>query len=842
MKLPLSWLHDFIDIKKIPAKKIADGLTLSGSEVEHISRRTPDELARFDKVVVGQILEIKKHPNADKLQIATVRISQLKTKDARFKIQDLSIICGAPNIAVGQIVPVALIGAALPNGMAIERRKIRDVESEGMLCSAKELGLAEDAAGIYILSQDLKIGIPLVEALGLDEIVFDLDITPNRGDCLSIRGLAREVSALIKKKPLPRPEFLLKSKSTDTRYKIQATRIDLKVRVEDKKVCSKYSARVIYDAKVGESPQWMKNRLLSVGIRPINNIVDITNYAMMELGQPLHAFDFDKIKSVEIPISKSQFPNKSQIQNSKLKKIIIVRRAKKGERIIALDNKVYELTDDMLVIADAEKPIAIAGIMGGKNSSVNNETKTIILEAAQFDPIAVRKTSKTLNLKSESSYRFERGIDTLRVEQALGRVVELIEQIAGGTRDAKLIDIGKTIKPSIIKTSVEFISNRLGKNISVKEIKQILISLGFNLLTTNYKLLTIQVPSWRNDIRIPEDIAEEIGRIAGYGNIAPTIFGNDSMLQDNERARRQEIGLMKSINSISNIKDVLIGAGFSECLLYSFYGEKHARLTDVSSDDHFQVANPINPDQIYLRTSLLPRLYEAGEKNYNNFPEVRIFEIGRTFLPSSENFPDEQKMLAGILIDAEKSAMDNFREIKGVIEQIGERLNINKNNFQWISEGSRAIISTKDIGGESHKIGTSGIISSNARDIFKIPNSSAFFEISLTKIFEIEFIKKQYKKISEFPASTRDLAIAVEKSVIYKSVTDEIKQTSSLLAEAELFDYFTDEKKIGKGKKSLAFHLIFQSSDRTLTSEEVDGEMKKIIARLEKSLKAEIRR
>ena len=607
-------------------------------------------------------------------------------------------------------------------------------------------------------------------------------------------------------------------------------------------MCPKYSAHIVYDVKVSESPQWMKNRLLSVGIRPINNIVDITNYVMMELGQPLHAFDFDKIKSVEIPISKSQFPNKSQIQNSKLKKIIIVRRAKKGERIIALDNKVYELTDDMLVIADAEKPIAIAGIMGGKNSSVNNETKTIILEAAQFDPAAVRKTSKLLNLKSDSSYRFERGIDALRVEQALGRVVELIEQIAGGTRDVKLIDIGKTIKPSIIKTSAEFISNRLGKNISAKEIKQILISLGFTDFKIQDASFKIQVPSWRNDIKIPEDITEEIGRIAGYGNIAPTIFGNDSMLQDNERARRQEIGLMKSINSISNIKDVLIGAGFSECLLYSFYGEKHARLTDVSSDDHFQVANPINPDQIYLRTSLLPRLYEAGEKNYNNFPEVRIFEIGRTFLPSSENFPDEQKMLAGILIDAEKSAMDNFREIKGVIEQIGERLNINKNNFQWISEGSRAIISTKDIGGESHKIGTSGIISSNARDIFKIPNSSAFFEISLTKIFEIEFIKKQYKKISEFPASTRDLAIAVEKSVIYKSVTDEIKQTSSLLAEAELFDYFTDEKKIGKGKKSLAFHLIFQSSDRTLTSEEVDGEMKKIIVRLEKSFKAEIRK
>src|SRR3989344_789712 len=845
MKLPLSWLHDFIDIKKIPAKKIADGLTLSGSEVEHISRRTPDELARFDKVVVGQILEIQKHPNADKLQIAKVRISPLKTKDARFKMQDLSIICGAPNIAVGQIVPVALIGAALPNGMAIERRKIRDVESEGMLCSAKELGLAEDASGIYILSQDAKIGESLVKALELDEIVFDLDITPNRGDCLSIRGLAREVAALIKKAPLPAPPFSPSQPLRGTTRKStrnDAEKIDLEVRVEDKKVCPKYSARVIYDAKVGESPQWMKNRLLSVGIRPINNIVDITNYVMMELGQPLHAFDFDKIKSVEIPISKSQFPNKSKILNSKLKKIIIVRRAKKGERIVALDNKVYELTDDMLVIADAEKPIAIAGIMGGKNSSVNNETKTIILEAAQFDPIAVRKTSKTLNLKSESSYRFERGIDTLRVEQALGRVVELIEQIAGGTRDAKLIDIGKTIKPSIIKTSVEFISNRLGKNISAKEIKQILISLGFTDFKIQDASFKIQVPSWRNDIKIPEDITEEIGRIAGYGNIAPTIFGNDSMLQDNERARRQEIGLMKSINSISNIKDVLIGAGFSECLLYSFYGERHARLTDVSPDDHFQVANPINPDQIYLRTSLTPRLYEAGEKNYNNFPEVRIFEIGRTFLPSSENLPDEQKMLAGILIDAEKSAMDNFREIKGVIEQIGERLNIDKNNFQWTADGSRTVISAIDIGGESHKIGTSGIISSNARDIFKIPNSSAFFEISLTKIFEIEFIKKQYKKISEFPASTRDLAIVVEKSVIYKSVTAEIKQVSPLLAEAELFDYFEDEKKIGKDKKSLALHLVFQSSDRTLTSEEVDGEMKKIIAQLEKSLRAEIRR
>src|SRR3989304_6640292 len=297
MKLPLSWLNEFIKINATP-EKIAEALTLSGSEVEHISRRTPDELARFDKVVVGKILEIQKHPNADKLQIATVRISQLKTKDARFKIQDLSIICGAPNIAVGQIVPVALIGAALPNGMASERRKIRDVESEGMLCSAKELGLAEDAAGIYILSQDLKIGTTLVEALGLDEIVFDLDITPNRGDCLSIRGLAREISAIFKKVPSPRPEFLLKSKSTDARCKMQDARIDLKVRVEDKKVCPKYSARVIYDAKVGESPQWMKNRLFSVGIRPINNIVDITNYVMMELGQPLHAFDADKIKSM----------------------------------------------------------------------------------------------------------------------------------------------------------------------------------------------------------------------------------------------------------------------------------------------------------------------------------------------------------------------------------------------------------------------------------------------------------------------------------------------------------------------------------------------------------------
>jgi len=839
MKLTLSWLNEFININATP-EKIAEALTLSGSEAEHISRRMPEELARFDKVVVGQILEIQKHPNADKLQIATVRISQLKTKDARFKMQDLSIICGAPNIAVGQIVPVALIGAALPNGMAIERRKIRDVESEGMLCSAKELGLAEDAAGIYILSQDLKIGTPLIEALGLDEVIFDLDITPNRGDCLSIRGLAREVSALIKKKPLPRPEFLLKSKSTDTRYKIQDTRIDLKVRVEDEKLCPKYSAHIVYGVKVGESPQWMKNRLLSVGIRPINNIVDITNYIMMELGQPLHAFDADELRA-EIPSPQPSPAGRGKGEGDKQLKIV-VRKAKAGERIVALDNRVYELEPEMLVIADSEKPIAIAGIMGGRDSAVEQSTKNIILEAAQFDPAAVRKTSKTLNLKSDSSYRFERSIDALRTEQALGRAVELIEQIAGGRRDQKLYDIGKTPKPRSIKTSAEFISNRLGKEISAKEIKQILTSLGFTGFKFHDSSFMIQVPSWRNDIKIPEDIVEEIGRIFGYGKIAPTIFGNDSTVQDNIRARRQEISIAKSIGDIRNVKDVLIGAGFSECLLYSFYGERYAELTGFKPADHFQVANPINPDQEYLRTSLMPRLCEAGEKNFNNFAEVRIFEIGRIFLPSSENLPDEQKMLAGILIGAEKSAMDNFREIKGVIEQIGERLNIDKNNFQWTADGSRTVISVKDIGGESHKIGTSGIISSNARDIFKIPNSSAFFEISLTKIFGIEFIKKQYKKISEFPASTRDLAIVVEKSVNYKSVTDEIKQTSSLLSEAELFDYFEDEKKIGKDKKSLALHLVFQSSDRTLTSEEVDGEMKKIIAQLEKSLKAEIRK
>ena len=845
MKLPLSWLHDFIDIKKIPAKKIADGLTLSGSEVEHISRRTPDELARFDKVVVGQILEIQKHPNADKLQIAKVRISPLKTKDARFKMQDLSIICGAPNIAVGQIVPVALIGAALPNGMAIERRKIRDVESEGMLCSAKELGLAEDASGIYILSQDAKIGESLVKALELDEIVFDLDITPNRGDCLSIRGLAREVAALIKKAPLPAPPFSPSQPLRGTTRKStrnDAEKIDLEVRVEDKKVCPKYSARVIYDAKVGESPQWMKNRLLSVGIRPINNIVDITNYVMMELGQPLHAFDFDKIKSVEIPISKSQFPNKSKIQNSKLKKIIIVRRAKMGERIVALDNKVYELTDDMLVIADAEKPIAIAGIMGGRDSAVEQSTKNIIMEAAQFDPAAVRKTSKTLNLKSDSSYRFERSIDALRTEQALGRAVELIEEIAGGRRDQKLYDIGKTPKPRTIKISLEFISNRLGKEVSIKEIKQILISLGFTGFKFHDSSFMIQVPSWRNDIKIPEDIVEEIGRIFGYGKIAPTIFGNDSTVQDNIRARRQEINIAKSIGDIRDVKDVLIGAGFSECLLYSFYGERHARLTDVSPDDHFQVANPINPDQEYLRASLLPRLYEAGEKNYNNFPEVRIFEIGRTFLPSSENLPDEQKMLTGILIDAEKSAMDNFREIKGVIEQIGERLNIDKNNFQWISEGSRAVISTKDASGQFHKISTCGIIDSRARSAFKIPNGSAFFEINLSALLEIQTVFKKVNPISEFPAVLRDISLTVDQSVAYEKIEQTMKQSSDIPAEIELFDYFTDEKKIGKDKKSLALHLVFQSSDRTLTSEEVDKEMKKIIAQLEKSLKAEIRK
>ncbi|TAN57957.1 phenylalanine--tRNA ligase subunit beta [Patescibacteria group bacterium] len=830
MKLPLSWLNEFIKINATP-EKIAEALTLSGSEVEHTSRRTPEELARFDKVVVGQILEIQKHPFADKLQIAKVRISQpasrnsqLKIQDARSKMQDLTIVCGASNIAVGQIVPVALIGAVLPNGMAIERRKIRDVESEGMLCSAKELGLAEDAAGIYILSQDLKIGTPLVEALGLDEIIFDLDITPNRGDCLSIRGLAREVSAIFKKKSLPHPEFSIKKNPVSSIKKYQGPKMNLSVRVEDKKLCPKYSAHIVYDVKVGESPQWMKNRLLAIGIRPINNIVDITNYVMMELGQPLHAFDADKISSVQS------------------EKLIIVRKARAGERIVALDNKVYELNQEMLVIADAERPIAIAGIMGGRDSAVEQGTKNIILEAAQFDPAAVRKTSKTLNLKSDSSYRFERGIDALRIEQALGRAVEMIEQIAGGTRDPKLYDIGKTPKPRNIKTSAEFISNRLGKEIYANEIKTILASLGF----TDFKIqdtgFKIQVPSWRNDIKIPEDIAEEIGRISGYGKITPTISGNDSTVQNNIRARRQEISIAKSISDIRNVKDVLICAGFSECLLYSFYGERYAELTGFKTADHFQVANPINPDQEYLRTSLMPRLYEAGEKNFNNFPEVRIFEIGRIFLPSFENLPDEQKMLAGILIDAEKSAMDNFREIKGVIEALGRRLNIEANDFQWSVNGSKTAISAKDANGEFKQIGFCGLIDNRARELFKIPASSSFFEISLTKFLEIATTRRQYKKISEFPASTRDLAIVVEKSVTYKSVTDEIKQTSSLLAEAELFDYFEDEKKIGKDKKSLALHLVFQSSDRTLTSEEVDGEMKKIVERLETSIQAQARK
>lgn len=828
MKFSHNWLKEYVDIKQTP-EELAEILTMHSFEVDGLEK--PDK--GLEKVIVGKILEVKKHPNADRLSVATVNIGK----------EVLQIVCGASNVAAGQKVAVALVGAKLPNGMDIEEREVRGIKSHGMICAEDELGLSADHEGILILPEGVKIGTPIAHFLNLEDTLIDLNILPDRAhDALSYWGMAHEIAAVLgrkmKKGIYGSAKFNFKENKKESVKKI------IEADVRDKKLCRRYSARVIKNVSVLSSPLWIQDKLKLSGIRPINNLVDISNLVMLETGQPLHIFDLDKIECLED-------------NNLKLKQII-VRRAKKGEKILALDGKEYELNENNLVIADIKKLLAIAGIMGGESSAVTNKTKNIVIEAASFDPVNIRISSKTLGLASDSSYRFEREMDRNLTELALNRAIELIQEISGGEIASGAIDIyqDKT-KPIKINLELSAVEKLLGAKVAAENIVKILINLGLKIQKKNKDVLEIIAPTRRLDITGQIELIREIGRVYGYHKIAPKKAIVDLSLP--------KINLAAGYRN--KIKNALAANGFTEIYNDSFIGEKELSNAGSPNDHYLELANPLNPEHKYLRLSLIPSILNNISDNSRILADenIKIFELGKVYYRknmgdntcllnnaaiSSGVGADEKFMLAGAIYD--KNSKELFYQTKEITELLLNFLGIKNAAYAAVPEqcahmpvwhlGRTAFLSVKD-----DIIGIMGEIDSKIRENFKIDGRVGLFNLDFKKIAAIAGERKIiYEKFSKFPGIKIDFAVLAPKKISWSQISEAVSSAGGgLVKSIELFDIYEGKNIITDnlaGKRSLAFHVALQSPEKTLKDEEVKSVMDKIIAELKNKLGVSLRK
>lgn len=791
MQLSLNWLKEFVEIpKSVTPEELAEKLTAHTVEVEKIEYQAD----KYKNVAVGKILEIKPHPNADRLRLALVDIGKEK----------LEIVCGAPNIAVGQFVPVALAGAALPGGLEIKPAEIRGVKSNGMLCAEDELGLGANHDGIMILDK-AKVGQNFSEFLKLNDVIFEVDnksIT-HRADLWSHYGLARDIAAFLNVKFKP-----LKIKNPLNLFVSEAAKISVKI--EDFKLCPRYMAIGLLGIKVAPSPEWLRNRLSAAGMRPINNIVDATNYVMLELGQPLHAFDKNFIDS------------------------LIVRRAKSGEIMKTLDGLTRKLEPDMLVIADKTKPVAIAGVMGGLNSEIGEQTTDIVIEAANFNFDSVRKTAQKLGLRTEASLRFEKGLDPNLAELGLARAVELILKICPSAKVASQPVDEKRYKlnQGPIKFDLNWLNQRAGHKFELKYVKQVLEKLGFAIKIKRSRTpakgagLLATVPTWRaaRDISLAEDIVEEVVRIYGYNNIKPVM----------PKAAAQPPLANKEKSLERKIKNILsVGAGLAETYNYSFVGRARLEKLKFDSSPALKLANPLSQDLAVLRPSLAPGLFENIKTNQAKEDYIGLYEIGRIFLnkPGADDLPFQEKHLGLALAGGQE---DLFRKLKGIIEYLFNSLDLSV-KFEAAEEAAAAIYAN------GREIGRASELAAGPAQALGIKKKAAIAEIRLNDLFAA--IKnspaKQFKEPPKYPPAVRDLAFVVNEKILYNQIKGEIENFSGLIKRLELFDAFQGGR-LGQNNKNLAFHIIYQA-DKTLTSEEVDEIQAKLIKHLERKFGAKIR-
>lgn len=799
MKVPLKWLKEYVEVT-LTNEELAEKLTLAGLEVAEIQVIG----GSWDKVVIGKILEVKQHPNADRLRLATVDLGKGQQ----------TVVCGAPNLVVGDKIAFASVGAKLIDGHTgkveeLKPAKIRGVESSGMICSEKELGISDQHEGILVVPPDFEVGKPLANYLG--DVILDIDVTPNRADCLSVMGIAREIAA-ITGNPFRLP---------DLNYAESGMAVEsyAAVEISSPDMCPRYCATVIEDLTIGPSPQWMQDRLIACGARPINNLVDVTNYVMLEFGQPLHSFDYKQLKGPRI----------------------IVRGAIEGETMYTLDGEERKFTRNILLITDSERAVAVAGIMGGLSSEVRDYTTSVLLEAANFSQAAIHRGSQELKLSSEASVRFEKGLNPELAPLALKRATQLLAQLGGGKVAKGMIDVypGK-VKKQPVSISERDVRRLLGIELNIDEIKKYLESLGLSCQYGDSKNVLVDGTWWRNDINCSADLVEEVARVIGYDNIPETMLS--SALPTGSSAPlvpfRQEL------------RDFMVSCGFQEIITYSLTSietlKKLSYQTDKEGVKPLKIANPMSRDLEYLRTSLRMGVLSALSRNQRNRENnIRLFEIAKVFLPRSKDLPRENEVLCGI-IDAvspsaywqTRSVEIDFYFIKGIVETLLKKLGIYA-DYEPGNDSSLNPAKCADIMFKSARIGVMGEVHPLVLKEFDIMNPAFLFELDVDKLLSLAAKKPVYMTPSRYPGVTRDIALLVDAGINYKNLVDVMK-TFTLISDVQLFDLYVGEQ-VPTGKKSLAFRLIYQSLDHTLKDEEVDNVQKRMLEKLLKDTGATIR-
>ena len=798
MNLSRKWLNEFVTVEAND-KEFAEAMTLSGSKVEV----TADLGAEISNVVVGKVLSIVRHENSDHMWIC-----QIDTGDG----QETQIVTGAQNVKVGDLVPVAKHKSTLPGGIKIEKGKLRGEVSYGMLCSFKELGLdnrdfpAAYEDGIWILSDDpeltgLEPGMDIRTAVGLDDHVVEFEITPNRPDCLSVIGLAREAAATFNAE-LKLHEPVVKGGAEGNLFEL----LDVETPAED--LCPRYTARMVRNVKIGPSPKWMRERLRAMGVRPINNIVDITNYVMLEYGQPMHAFDYRYVKGGKI----------------------IVRRAEEGEELTTLDGIVRKLTADHLVIADETRAVGLAGIMGGENSEIVEDTVDVVFESANFNGTCIRKGALALGMRTEASAKFEKGLDILNTLPAVNRACELVEMLGAGEVVDGVIDILNYVPhPTTLKLRADKINELLGTDVSEEEMIRILRKLDFQVEGDD-----VTVPSWRGDVVHYSDLAEEVARFFGYNNIPCTLMRGQTTLGGYSPAQKLE----------QNLGSVCRTMGYDEIITYSFISPSYYDKIRWAADDErrqsLKILNPLGEDTSIMRTTVLPSMLEILTRNYNyRNKAAKLYEIGRIYLPGGEDgLANERKLLS---MGAYGSDMDFFA-MKGSIEAVMDSIRAEKITYMAVTDNpsyhpgrcAKVLVDGAEVGvfGQIHPL-----VAQN----YGVDAELFCAELSFDALMAARGADAEYVALPKFPAVTRDIAVVCEEAVTVGALDECIRKgAKGLLKEVKLFDIYRG-KGVDEGKKSVAFNLILRADDRSLTAEEADAEVKRILTALEQDLGAVLR-
>lgn len=810
MQVSIKWLKDYIDFTETP-EQLADKLTMAGIPVENVV----DPGEGLEKVVTGRIEKLEPHQNSDHLQICTMNVGLA---------ENIIIVTGAQNVAEGQVVPVAMVGAHLPNGMKISKGKLRGVASNGMLCSAQELKLdleklpEEQKTGIFILPSDTPVGIPAKDVLGLNDVVLEFELTANRADCFSVFGLVCEIAAITGNKP-HFPEIKV---NEDDNTKLNDI---FSVEIADPDLCSRFSTRMLKNVKIGPSPEWMQQRLEGAGIRSINNVVDVTNFVMIELGHPMHAYDYDKITG----------------------KKLIARRAIEGEELHTLDDTSRKAKGEMLVIADSEKAAGLAGIMGGFETEITDTTTTVVLESADFYGPCIRRTARACGLSSEASGRFERGVDSETTIKALDRAAQLLQEMGACTVCEGIVDVYPNPKQANYVTfTPEQINNHLGTNIAKDVMLNIITSVGFDVTKDENDEITVKVPSWRNDVTCMADISEEIARLHGFDKIKSTLPNGVSM-QGTQSAKQ---------TFIDKVKASLSSQGLYETISFALTNEETFNKLNIPQDSPLRKAvpimNPLSDEYPLVRTTLLSSIFDNLARNLaRKNDDVALFEVGSVFFPKAlpvTELPDEVVKIAGAITGRRNAQgwnqtndMVDFYDAKGIIEELLANLRVTRYTVEAgthyaMHPGKTALFKKgRDV------IATVGEVHPAVLSAYGITKPVYIFELDATTVMKYMAKDLKYKALPKYPATSRDLAMLVDVDVnaadIEKAMT---KAAGQNLTQITLFDVYTG-KQVEEGKKSLAFSLTFQSNDKTLTDAEIDPAIEKIVAKLQKDFNANLR-